>query len=524
MKSSSGMNLKAKRSLRIVAIALAVALNAHSLQAAVENQTTTPTSIPPSSANTAASGGSTSLTALLPASFAPVVEKIKSSVVSVRTKASTETDGEDNDDSSPFQGFDLPPGLPPGLEQFFRRFGEGMDRPQRRFFESQGSGFFISSDGYIVTNDHVVNNAVNVTIKMDDGREFPAKVIGTDPKTDVALLKVNAPNEKFPVATFASQTPRVGDWVIAVGNPFGLGGTVTAGIVSARGRDIGLGQYDDFLQIDAPVNKGNSGGPTFNLEGQVVAVNTAIFTPSGGSVGIAFGIPAETVQQVVEVIKKDGSVKRGYLGVEIQPITPDIAASLGLSKTEGAIVARVMPDGAAAKAGIRSSDVIVAVGSKAVSTPRDLSREIASLPPGKETSLKIWRDGKFIEISVKLDTLSSQGSRPGKDGKQSENSVADLQKLGLLRFGKNPNQDGIVIMAIKNGSIAEERGLRPGDTILEMGSKKIQTASDLEAALKEIRQTGKKAILLHVRGQDDSRRFIALPLEAPKETPSDTAK
>src|SRR5579883_3054348 len=270
MKSSSGMNLKAKRSLRIVAIALAVALNAHSLQAAVENQTTTPTSIPPSSANTAASGGSTSLTALLPASFAPVVEKIKSSVVSVRTKASTETDGEDNDDSSPFQGFDLPPGLPPGLEQFFRRFGEGMDRPQRRFFESQGSGFFISSDGYIVTNDHVVNNAVNVTIKMDDGREFPAKVIGTDPKTDVALLKVNAPNEKFPVATFASQTPRVGDWVIAVGNPFGLGGTVTAGIVSARGRDIGAGPYDDYIQIDAPINKGNSGGPAFDVNGDVI--------------------------------------------------------------------------------------------------------------------------------------------------------------------------------------------------------------------------------------------------------------
>jgi serine protease Do len=473
-----------------------------------------PTSSAPPQESTPSS--QSSLVASLPASFAPVVDKIKSTVVSVRTKASTDESGDDDDDDS-FPGLDVPPGLPPGLEEFLRRFGEGMDRPKRRFFESQGSGFFISTDGYIVTNDHVVNNAVNVTIKTDDGREFPAKVIGTDPKTDVALLKINAPNEKFPVATFATQAPRVGDWVIAVGNPFGLGGTVTAGIISARGRDIGLGQYDDFLQIDAPVNKGNSGGPTFNLDGHVVAVNTAIFTPSGGSVGIAFGIPAETVQSVVEVIKKEGSVKRGYLGVEIQPITPDIAASLGLPKAEGAIIARVMPDSAAAKAGIRSADVVMDVDGKPITSPRELSRAIASLPPGKETSLKIWREGKSLTVSVKLDTLSGSGSRTNKPGQEGESVFEDLKKLGLLRLSPSRNQEGVMILAIKDGSVAEERGLKAGDVILEMSNKKIQTVSELESLFKETRQSGKKSILLKVKGQDGAQRFIGLPVEAPKD-------
>src|SRR5829696_4772981 len=285
-------------------------------------------------------------------SFADVIEKVKPAVVSVRVRANMVADhGDGSDDAEAFGTPDFPPGSP--MERFFRRFQDGQSGPGFRFrqgprrnAEAQGSGFFISADGYVVTNSHVVDHASEVQVTMDDGRTLDAKVVGTDPKTDLAVLKVKE-GGNFPYVPFAAKAPRVGDWVVAIGNPFGLGGTVTAGIVSARGRDIGAGPYDDFLQIDAPVNRGNSGGPTFNQTGQVVGVNTAIASPSGGNVGIAFAIPSETVRNVVDQLREKGTVERGFVGVQIQPVTKDIADSVGLDKSEGAIVARVEDGGPA---------------------------------------------------------------------------------------------------------------------------------------------------------------------------------
>lgn len=335
-------------------------------------------------------------------SFADVVEHVKPAVVSVRVKARVAAN--DDGEAGPAGIEGLPPGHP--LERFLRRFGEeGMGqqgRPQQpRIQQAQGSGFFISQDGYVVTNNHVVQNAVEVQLVTDDGKTLSAKVIGTDPRTDLALLKVND-SGNYPFVQLAPAKPRIGDWVLAVGNPFGLGGTVTAGIVSAQGRDIGSGPYDDFLQIDAAVNRGNSGGPTFNQKGEVVGVNTAIYSPSGGNVGIAFAIPAATVQSVVEQLKEHGSVARGFIGVQIQPVTSEVADAIGLKDAHGALVASAEANGPASKAGIKRGDTITAVNGEKITDARDLSRKIGGFAPGTKTSLTVWRDGKERVISFEV--------------------------------------------------------------------------------------------------------------------------
>lgn len=329
-------------------------------------------------------------------SFADVVEKVKPAVVSVRVRTQTAAQ----------QGERSLEDLPPGLRRFFREFeeqqpGQRPGRPQPRQGQSQGSGFFVSQDGYVVTNNHVVQNAVEVQLVTDAGNTLTAKVIGTDPRTDLALLKVNE-SGSYPYVQLAGAKPRIGDWVLAVGNPFGLGGTVTAGIVSAQGRDIGSGPYDDFIQIDAAVNRGNSGGPTFNQKGEVVGVNTAIYSPSGGNVGIAFAIPAATVNQVVEQLKKDGSVARGFIGVQIQPVTAEVAEAIGLKEPRGALVAEAQSDGPAAKAGIRRGDTITAVNGEAVKDARELSRKIATFAPGTKTTITVFRDGRERQISFEV--------------------------------------------------------------------------------------------------------------------------
>ena len=343
-------------------------------------------------------------------SFADVVAKVKPAVVSVRVKVKMVADrGADEEESLNLP--DMPPGSP--MERFFRQFrdrqgqGQGFQRGpgQGRNAEAQGSGFFVSADGVIVTNNHVVEKASEVQVVMDDGRTLDATVVGTDPKTDLAVLKVKE-GGSFPFVTFGLKSPRVGDWVVAIGNPFGLGGTVTAGIVSARGRDIGAGPYDDFLQIDAPVNRGNSGGPTFNLAGEVVGVNTAIASPSGGSVGIAFAIPAEAAQSVVATLKEGGSVSRGFIGVQIQPVTKEIAEAIGLKEPKGALVASALKGGPAEKAGLKTGDTIVAVDGQTVSEAKDLSRKIATLQPGKTVSLTIWRDGKERKVDLEIGRQS----------------------------------------------------------------------------------------------------------------------
>src|SRR3954462_6991831 len=334
-------------------------------------------------------------------SFADVVDKVKPAVVSVRVKLENAVSNEDGFQSFGRGNLDQ---FPPQLREFFKRFGEnGM--PQRRGAQQGlGSGFFISADGYVVTNNHVVDHAKTVQVTTDDGRTLDAKVVGADPKTDIALLKVKE-GSNFPHVSLAKTAPRVGDWVVAIGNPFGLGGTVTSGIVSARGRDIGAGPYDDFLQIDAPINKGNSGGPTFNLQGEVVGVNTAIASPSGGSVGLAFAIPAATVQSVVAQLESDGRVSRGYLGVQIQPLTKELADGLGLDAQKGALVNSTQPDTPAAKAGLKSGDVITKVNGEAVSDARELTRKVAGLKPGSKVELSYLRDGRERNATVELGTL-----------------------------------------------------------------------------------------------------------------------
>ncbi|WP_315975068.1 S1C family serine protease [Microvirga yunnanensis] len=342
-------------------------------------------------------------------SFADVIDRVKPAVVAVKVKVQNVADrnSDDDEDGQQFSMPDLPPGHP--MERFFRQFRDQMpgrgdrgprqERP-RQFGQALGSGFFISGDGYVVTNNHVVENGSAVEITMDDGKTLDAKVIGTDPKTDLALLKVEG--NDFPYVRLAPQKARIGDWVMAIGNPFGLGGTVTAGIVSAQHRDIGSGPYDDYIQIDASVNKGNSGGPTFNLAGEVVGVNTAIFSPSGGNVGIAFAIPASTVESVVASLKDKGSVTRGFIGVQMQPVTKEIAEAIGLKEPKGALVAEALKDSPAAKAGIRTGDTIVAVDGEPIKEAKDLSRKVASVAPGKSLSLTLWREGKERTVTLEV--------------------------------------------------------------------------------------------------------------------------
>ena len=447
-----------------------------------------------------------------PAGFADLVAKVKPAVISVRVKieSTAETTG------SGGTGIPLQPGGP--LDKFFQQFGQnlpnGMRQPHR-VLQGEGSGFFISPDGYAVTNNHVVDHASSVEVKTDDGKTYTAKVIGTDPKTDLALIKVDA-GSQFPYVKFADQAPRVGDWVVAVGNPFGLGGTVTAGIVSARGRDIGAGPYDDFIQIDAPVNKGNSGGPTFDVDGNVIGVNTAIFSPSGGSVGIAFAIPAPTVKSVVAQLKDNGKVSRGWIGVQIQPVTAEIADNLGLKASEGALVADPQPNGPAAKAGIMAGDVITAVNGNAVKDARDLAKQIGGMAPGGTAKLTVWRKGEEKTFSIALGELPNQrearaNAMPDSSGPEG----TDVPRLGLtvVPAGQvaGSGSEGVVVTEVDPNGIASDQGVKTGDVILEVGGKKVANPADIRSALKDAQKDGKRTILMRVKS-GDATKFVALRL------------
>ena len=373
---------------------------------------------------------------------------------------------------------------------------------------AQGSGFFISADGYIVTNNHVVDHASEVTITLASGKTMPAKVIGVDKKTDLALLK--AQGDDFAYVAFASKPPRVGDWVIAVGNPFGLGGTVTAGIVSARGRDIGSGPYDDFLQIDAPVNHGNSGGPTFNAEGEVVGVNTAIFSPSGGSVGIGFAIASDVVKNVVDQLKTNGVVTRGWIGVQIQTVSQDIADSLGLKSAGGALVAEVEKNSPAAAAGIKSGDVITAVDGETVADPHELALRIAAIGPQKTVVLALIRNGAPMSLEVTVAAAPAEKQENADLGHDSD--ASELAKLGLT-LRANRGDDGVVVTDVEPDSPAADEGLRRGDVILEVGGKAVSRPSQVADEIDAAKSGGKKSVLFRVQS-DDGERFLALPTQA----------
>ena len=443
-----------------------------------------------------------------PAGFADIVEKVKPAVISVRVKL------DEGPQMSSEEELPFPPGSP--FDRFFRQFGTpGMpNMPNRKHYVTgQGSGFFISADGYAVTNNHVVDKAATVEVTTDDGKTYTAKVIGTDPKTDLALIKVEGRND-FPHVNFAESTPRVGDWVLAVGNPFGLGGTVTAGIVSARGRDIGAGPYDDFLQIDAPVNKGNSGGPSFDVNGNVIGVNTAIFSPSGGSVGIGFAIPAETVKTVIAQLEKSGKVTRGWIGVQIQQVTPDIADSLGLKNTEGALVAEPQANSPAAKAGIQSGDVITSVDGQAVKNARELARKISSLPPGTSVKLGIWRKGEEKQLTLTLGELPNTQQARTRTGDQDETSPSNVGRLGLsLAPAANvagAGGSGVVVTGVDPSGPAADRGIRTGDVILDVAGKTVSTPADVRNAIQAAQKDGKHTVLLRVKSGDQTK-FVALP-------------
>jgi serine protease Do len=455
-------------------------------------------------------------TAARPAGFGDLVEKVKPAVISVKVKidrsamSAEETNGSGGGNVMPLQ-----PGGP--LDKFFQQFGfsdtpNGTRRP-RQVIRGEGSGFFISGDGYAVTNNHVVDHASSVEVTTDDGKTYTAKVIGTDPKTDLALIKVDG-GTSFTYVQFAKQAPRVGDWVVAVGNPFGLGGTVTAGIVSARGRDIGAGPYDDYIQIDAPINKGNSGGPAFDTEGNVIGVNTAIFSPSGGSVGIGFDIPAETAQLVVNQLKEHGHVTRGWLGVQIQPVTADIADSLGLKQAQGAIVDEPQPNSPAAKAGIKAGDVITAVDGKSIKDSRELARRVGGMAPGTSVKFDVTRDGASKNLSVTLGEMPNERQAANTDTTRPSQS-SDTPRLGLQLAPASEvdgaGDRGVVVMGVEPGGVAAEHGFKTGDVILDVSGKAVSRPVDVRDALVAAHQHGRKDVLMRIKTAD-ATHFVAVPL------------
>ncbi|MFN3505856.1 MAG: Do family serine endopeptidase [Allorhizobium sp.] len=462
-------------------------------------------------------------------SFGDVVEAVLPAVVSVRVQSNVQNTASDESNFSfNFGGrnFDELPDDHP-LKRFFREFGgPGMEGPRgergpraergpgRLRPTAQGSGFFISEDGYIVTNNHVINDGSAFTIVMNDGKEYDAKLVGKDSRTDLALLKVDSPNTKFTYVKFADdEKVRVGDWVVAVGNPFGLGGTVTAGIISARGRNIGSGPYDDYLQIDAAVNRGNSGGPGFNLNGEVVGINTAIFSPSGGNVGIAFAIPASVATDVIAKLKETGTVSRGWLGVQIQPVTQDIADSLGLSEASGALVVAPQAGSPGEEAGIKQGDVVTAVNGDPVRDPRDLARRIAAFAPNTTVDVALWRDGKATEVKVKLGELPADQAASAETENNAAPAPEAEQELSSLGLSVRPAEGGkgLAIVDVDPDSDAADKGLKAGETITSVNNQQVSSAADVQKVLERAKQDGRTRALFQVESESGSR-FVALPI------------
>jgi len=450
-------------------------------------------------------------------SFAPLVKKVLPAVVniSVTQKAGADQMSEEQEQfqGSPFPGFPNSP-----FDEMLRRFfdqqnpggGGGHMFPQMPGGQPQrialGSGFIIDPSGYVVTNNHVVGDAGKVEVILQDKTKYNAKIIGRDPKTDLAVLKIKV-DKPLPYVAFGdSSAAQVGDWVMAVGNPFGLGGTVTTGIISARGRDINEGPYDDFLQIDAPINRGNSGGPTFNLEGQVIGINTAIYSPNGGSVGIGFAVPSNVAKNIVAQLEEHGKITRGWLGVQIQEVTPAIAASLGLHGDHGALVAVVNPDGPAAKAGLKQGDVILGFNGSEIDQLHDLPRLVATASPGSEATVTVWRDGHKSELQAKLGELPDNNKVASAAGEQDEDRASQASASGM-HFAPLTNRlrqelhiakgvEGVVVAGIDNGSAADGIGLTDGDVIMSINQQPVHTPEEAADKLKEAAHSSKKTALL----------------------------
>ncbi len=442
-------------------------------------------------------------------SFADLVERVSPSVVSVLVER--EIKG---------------PQIPDQAEEFFRfRFGDPESEDQfndgARRLQAEGSGFFIDGEGHVVTNNHVVDGADTIRVRLAGGDEVEAELVGVDPLTDIAVLKVAA-DPTQPHVRFAEDVKlRVGDWVVAVGNPFGLGGTVTSGIVSAIGGQNRENQYLDFIQIDAPINRGNSGGPTFDLKGRVVGVNTAIYSPNGGSVGIGFAIPAKVAKETVAQLIANGSVTRGWLGIQLQEVTTEIAAALGLKERGGVLVAEVLSGTPAAKSGLENGDVILGLAGESVKNSNDLSRRVASYAPGDRIDMKISRDGKERNLKVTLgqrdDAVEGEGEAPANDNNSVMSDlgvrVSELNDPLRQQFRVPDGVDGVVVTGVRPGSAAEDAGLRPGVVILQVDGENVSSGDDLQKKIENARNNDKDAVLLRMQF-GENRQFGALSLSA----------
>lgn len=451
------------------------------------------------------------------AGFADLVEAVKPAVVSILVEAEESGPATQRRNGGQFN-FDMPD-LPPDhpFRDFFDQFGDqfGGQRPgggesAPRQYMAAGSGFVVSGDGYVVTNNHVVEDATKVTVLFDDGTEKIAEIVGTDERTDLAVLKIEG--EDLPFVNFETEASRVGDWVVAVGNPFGLGGTVTVGVISGSGRNIGGSGYGDFLQIDAAVNTGNSGGPAFNTKGEVVGVNTAIYSPNGGNVGIAFAIPAATVKGIVDQLINDGTVTRGYLGVGIQDVTRDIADGVGLADAKGAIVSNVAEDGPAGPAGIESGDIITAVDGDPIDDALDLSRTIAGKSPDSTVQLTIWRDGAETTVPVQLGKLNEEAVAQQEPAAPVPPAPVPAESsVGLTLVPNSDGSGGLLVQAVDPESAAAEKGLAVGDVVSEVNNTAVSSLEEFEAAIEAVKAKGLNTALVKA-SRDGNDRFVGLPL------------
>ncbi len=463
-----------------------------------------------------------------PDSFADLADNVTKAVVNISTTQIFEPQEGMQNPYVPFPEF--PPGSPfqDFFEDFFNAPFPPMDQPSQRS-QSLGSGFIVDAqNGYIVTNSHVIDQADEIQVTLYDDTMLDAEVVGRDSKTDLAVLKVTPKDAKLEDVQWGdSQNMRVGDWILAVGNPFGLGGTVTAGIISARQRNINAGPYDDFIQTDASINRGNSGGPMFNMAGKVIGINTAIFSPTGGSVGIGFAIPSELARPIIQQLIKYGQTRRGWLGVRIQTVTDEIAENLGLEHAKGALVASITPNGPADKAGLKTGDVIIGFNGEDIEQMRNLPRIVADTEIGTNADVTVWRQGKTLQTKVKVGQLEKAekdgllarkaGTATPKDsGTGNEIDLLDLTVVPLTepvrqRFAISDDVNGVVVLDIGQTSDAVEKGLIPGDVIVEINQEKVKNVDDFNKKLNQAKKEGKTSVLLLVNSRSNMR-FVAVKI------------
>jgi serine protease Do len=483
----------------------------------------------PAMAQTTITAGPSAKVAGGPASVADLAEGLLDAVVNISTSQSVKSDG---------TGAGPQPVIPEGspFQEFFNDFFDGQGKKDsNRKVNSLGSGFVIDASGYVVTNNHVIEGADDIEVIFPNGNKLKAKLVGTDTKTDLSVLKVE-PKAPLKFVRFGdSKTMRIGDWVMAIGNPFGLGGSVTVGIISARGRNINAGPYDNFIQTDAAINKGNSGGPLFNMNGEVIGINTAIISPSGGSIGIGFAVPTELAQNIVQQLIDFGETRRGWLGVRIQPVTDDIAESLGLDTARGALISGVVKDGPVDNGVLKAGDVILTFDGKPVKEMRDLPLAVAESPVGKEVDVLVLRDGKEQTIKVTLGQLEDGADAEAEDdkpalaeGKNSDTpdqvkpedpaellgmTITMLDEARHKSFGIAESVEGVVITDVAAGSVAAEKGLKAGEVIVEVGQDFVATPGDVTSRIEELKGEGRRNAHMMVAGANGELRFVALPLE-----------